>query len=120
MAKKLMMLSTATNELLQDSAINFEQMLGGMLTKAIGWYLDDVFLNGHGGGRPLGLLNCPSTIEVSPETGQTATTICYENCINMLARLHPGCYTNAIWIANLTTLPQLAMLHMAIGTAESL
>jgi HK97 family phage major capsid protein len=116
-AKKLMMLSTATNELLQDSAINFEQVLGGMLSKAIGWYLDDAFLSGHGGGRPLGLLNCPSTIEVAAETGQTSGTICYENCINMLARLHPGCYKNSIWIANLTTLPQLAMLYMAIGTA---
>jgi HK97 family phage major capsid protein len=116
-AKKLMMLSTATNELLQDSAINFEQVLGGMLTKAIGWYLDDAFLSGHGAGRPLGVLNCPSTIEVAAESGQMSSTICYENCINMLARLHPGCYKNAIWIANLTTLPQLAMLYMAIGTA---
>jgi len=116
-AKKLMMLSTATNELLQDSALNFEQVLGGMLTKAIGWYLDNAFLSGHGAGQPLGLLNCPSTIEVAPEAGQESGTICFENCINMLARLHPGCYKNSIWIANLTTIPQLAMLHMAIGTA---
>jgi HK97 family phage major capsid protein len=116
-AKKLMMLSTVTNELIADSAINFEQILGGMLTKAIGWYLDDVFICGSGGGRPQGVLNCPSTIEISPEIGQTTGTILYENCINMLARLHPGCYKNAVWIANLTTLPQLATLHMAIGTA---
>jgi HK97 family phage major capsid protein len=116
-AKKLMMLSAATNELLQDSAINFEQVLGAMLTKAIGWYLDDSFLSGHGAGQPLGLLNCPSTIEVPAETGQTSNTIVYENCINMLGRLHPGCYKNAVWIANLTTLPSLATLHMAIGTA---
>jgi HK97 family phage major capsid protein len=115
-AKKLMMLVEASNELIADSVPSYDQVLGGMLTKALGWYLDDAYINGTGAGQPQGILHCPSVIEVQPENEQPTDTVVYENCVNMFSKLHPQCYSNAIWIANLTLLPQLSTLFYSVGT----
>jgi HK97 family phage major capsid protein len=86
-----------------------------MLTKAIGWTLDDAFLNGHGAGQPLGVLNCPCLIEVAKESSQTAATIVYENIINMFSRLHPNCMSKAKWVCSITAMPQLMQLYFSVG-----
>ncbi len=114
-AKKLMMLSKASHEIVADSALNWDQMLGTMLTKAVGWSLDDVFLNGHGAGQPLGVLNCPCLIEVAKETAQDAATIVYENVISMFSRMHPSCLSSAVWVCSITAIPQIMQLSFTIG-----
>lgn len=114
-AKKMMMLVEASNELIADSDPSYDQILGGMLTRALGWYLDDAYLNGSGAGMPQGVLHAPSVLEVSPESGQGSTVV-YENCVNMMGKLHPQCYPNAIWLASLTLYPQLSTLFYSVGT----
>lgn len=115
-AKKMMMLVEASNELIADSDPSYDQILGSMLTKALGWYLDDAYLNGTGAGMPQGILNCPSVLEVSAEAGQNTDTVIYENCIHMMGKLHPQCYPNAIWLASLTLYSQLSTLFFSVGT----
>lgn len=114
-AKKLACYTSASNELVADG-VSFEAQLESALVKTIGFYLDYAFIQGSGAGQPLGILNDPALITVTPESGQTDYTVMYENCVKMFARLAPQCMANAIWIANQTVIPQLLTLTIAIGT----
>lgn len=114
-AKKLACFSQASNELIADG-MSFEEMLAGALIKGIGWYLDYAFINGTGEGQPLGILNDPALITVTKEASQTAGTINYTNVVNMFSRLAPSCFTNAVWLANPSVIPQLLTMTITIGT----
>jgi HK97 family phage major capsid protein len=72
-------------------------------------------LNGDGAGKPLGILNSDSIIEISKETGREADTVIYDNLRKMEARLLPKCMLRAVWIANNSTFPQLSMLSQEVG-----
>jgi len=63
---------------------------------------DDVFYNGDGVGKPLGLLNSPARIDYARSA---ANTIAFGDVSGMYARLRRG--MNAVWIASPTTIPQL-------------
>jgi HK97 family phage major capsid protein len=54
---------------------------------------------------------------VSAEGGQSADTIEYANLTKMLSRLWPGSFNNAIWLASVSTIPQLLALTIEVGTA---
>ena len=114
-AKKLACFSQASNELIADG-MSFEEMLAGALIKGIGWYMDYAFINGTGVGQPLGILADPALITVSKEASQTAGTINYTNVVNMFSRLAPSCFTNAVWLANPSVIPQLLTMTITIGT----
>jgi HK97 family phage major capsid protein len=114
-AKKLACYTSASNELVADG-VSFEAQLESALIKTIGFYLDYAFIQGTGAGQPLGLLNDPALITVTPESGQSDYTVQYENCVKMFARLAPQCAANAIWVANQTLIPQLMTLTIAVGT----
>jgi len=116
--KKLYTYAVSTTEIFDDGA-KFEETLGKSLTLGLGWYLDDAAINGTGAGQCIGILNCPSTIEIDKETGQPADSIQIENCNKMLSRLHAPCWKNAIWLAHPTTYPELAQLSLAVGTGGS-
>ena len=118
-ARKLAIYTQASRELLDDG-LSYGDQLEGALRKATGWYLDDAFINGSGAGRPQGVLNSPSLIEVSKEGGQANYTVIYENVVKMFARLHPACYKSAIWLANTTTIPQLLTMTFPVGTGGNL
>jgi len=105
----------ASREVVQDG-MDFEAQLERALAKSLGWGLDDSFINGHGAGQPLGILNADSTIEVSKETSQAADTIVYENLLAMESRLLPSCMLRAVWIANVTAYVQLNTMSIAVGT----
>jgi HK97 family phage major capsid protein len=114
-AKKLRIYSEASSELVSDG-ISFEQQLGEALVKGIGWGLDEALLNsGTGAGSPLSVLNDPSLVVVSKETGQAASTITYTNCLSMYSRLMPAAMRGATWVVNSTALPQLMTMSVAIG-----
>jgi len=116
---KLAALAYVTNELLEDSPISMEPLLGQMFSEAIAFQIDEDMVNGNGAGQFLGVLNAPCTVSVSKETAQTAATIVSENITKMWARLMARAQGNAIWIANMDTFPQLAHLSMAVGTGGS-
>lgn len=115
-ARKLALYAAASNELVADG-VSYEEQLSEALIMGLGYGLDLAFLSGDGAGRPLGVLNDPSLIVVSKETGQLASTIVYENLTKMFARLHPASFRTAVWVANSSAIPQLLQVTLAVGTA---
>jgi len=102
-----------TDELLQDTAA-LDSLVSQEFVKAFGFKTDDEILNGTGAGEMLGILNAPSLVSVSKETGQSAKTFNAENVIKMYARFVDG--GNGRWIMNKDVFPQLPQLVMKVGT----
>lgn len=112
--KKIAGLAYASDEILEDSPMSMENILRNGFRDGLNFALNNVFIRGTGAGQPLGILNAPCLVSVAKETGQTADTIMFENIVKMYARIHDT--SNAIWIANQNTLPQLAAMSLAVGT----
>ena len=116
---KIAALAYATTELLEDSPISMEPLLGKLFGEAIGFQIDEDIINGTGAGQCLGVLKAPCLVSVTKETSQTATTIVTENVLKMWARLLSRSQKNAVWLANMDTFPQLAALSLAVGVGGS-
>jgi HK97 family phage major capsid protein len=71
------------------------------------------FWTGDGIGKPLGIVGCPGSIEVSRAGG--ATTVTYADIAAMFAKLKFG--GSPVWVASQTILPQLMTLRDAVGNA---
>jgi HK97 family phage major capsid protein len=113
-AKKLSFYTSASNELLADSALALESLLMTLFSEGLAWFEDSAFTNGSGTGEPLGFRNASALISVAAETGQDASTIVTENLDKMYARqLNPG---RAVWVVNRTCMPQLFALSRSVGT----
>lgn len=115
-AGKLTVYCEVPNELISDSGLSFEAFLSQVLPQAISFYEDDAFLNGNGVGQPLGALNATAAVSVAAESGQTATTIVWENVIKMYARMLPGSLNRAVWVVSPDTFPELATMALSVGT----
>lgn len=113
-ANKLGLYTAMSREIAQDG-LDFPRQCENALTKALGWSLDDAFLNGNGIGQPVGVLNAACKIVVDPESAQVNNTIIRQNLVKMFARLTPGSFPNAIWLANQTCLVSLLMLKDDAG-----
>ena len=113
-AKKLIALSIASGELLQDAP-----MLESYVTRAFAaeasFKLDYSIIRGTGAGVPLGMVNAPGTITVPKTNGQAPGTIVAENISAMWSRLPAPCRRRAVWIVNEDAEAQLE----AIGTAST-
>ena len=118
-AKKLTAYTSAANELLADSAISLEALLMRLFPQALAYFEDDAFINGVGGGQPLGIINADALVTVAKETGQAATTITAENIDKMYSRMLPSSTSRAVWVAHPDTLPQLVSLSRSVGTGGS-
>jgi HK97 family phage major capsid protein len=114
--KKLMAVSYASSELLEDhSALESETSAG--FNEEMTFKVEDAVINGNGVGKPLGIINSPAKITVALETGQTtADPLLYENIVKMWARLHPRSQMNAIWLVDQTLIPYLMLLAIPVGT----
>lgn len=106
-AYQAMIYCSASNRLLYDG-INFENQLGEVLVNALGFGLDDYYLNGNGVAKPLGIRHAPSRITVDRASSNQIT---YADVLSMFSRLHPACHRNACWITTPTTVPQLCQLR---------
>lgn len=114
---KLTGLVYVSDELIEDSVVAIESELTRKFTQAIAFVQDDDFLNGTGVNMALGALVAanPSLITVAAIGGQGANTIIAENIRDMWARLYPAGQSNAIWVANIETFPELFGMAMAVG-----
>jgi len=117
-AKKLTGLIRFSAELSADVPGGMGQ-IETLCGRGLAWYRDRAFLKGTGAGQPLGILNAPCLVEVDPEGGQNADTIVYENLTKMMARLFAGSFSNSVWVAHQSTIPQLLSLSIAVGTGGS-
>ena len=88
-AKKLIGYTSASDELLDDSAISLSDFLGGPLGFAggIAWMEDYAFFMGIGGGQPRGVINAPVTLAPARNA---AGQVNYVDCINMLSNFLPS------------------------------
>jgi HK97 family phage major capsid protein len=114
--KKLMALGYVSGEFGKWSPVSLGSWLIPMFGEAIGYTEDIAFLNGKGGGQPLGMLNSGCKISVSAETNQDADTFVLENSTKMFARLLMIGSTSVVWFMNQTVFPQLPLLNVSVGT----
>jgi len=108
--------SETSDILLEDSFIPIGDLVGKLFYQNLKWRFDNAFLNGTGGGMPNGILQSSACGEQSGESGQTASTIIYENLCGMLGKLMPGSFKNSVWLAEISTIPSLLQMHLKIGT----
>lgn len=115
---KLTGLVRVSDELLEDSPISLEPIIGTMFGEAIAFVEDEDFISGDGSNKALGAFNAsnPSLISQAIEGGQAPDTIITENILKMWSRVHPRSMRNAVWLANNDTFPQLATMSLSVGT----
>jgi HK97 family phage major capsid protein len=109
--------SETSDILLEDSFIPIGDLIGKLFHQNLKWRFDNAFLNGTGGGQPKGILQSNACGEQSAESGQDASTIAYENLCGMMGKLMPGSFKNSVWLAEISTIPQLLQLSLKVGTA---
>lgn len=118
-ARKLTGYTVASNEILADSAIGLEALLGRLFPAAIQFYEETAFINGTGTGEPLGVLNSPARVTVNKRAGQPAATLIYENIVDIYSRVLPRARAGMIWLAHPNVLPQLLTMALNVGTGGS-
>jgi HK97 family phage major capsid protein len=109
--KKLVALIYGTEELIEDIPL-LEAIVRKGVASEFGFQVDDAIINGTGVGCPLGVCSSGSLITV-PRT--TASTVAYQDLINLWCRLLPGSHRRSYFLINSDVLPQL--LGMTYGAA---
>ena len=111
-AHKLIGYTRASDELVADSAISFDDFISGPLGFAggIAWEEDYAFLRGTGVGQPLGIINAGCTISVPRAAGGTVT---YPDLCDMLENFLPS--GSGVWIMSHTLRSDLMQLQDAAG-----
>lgn len=115
-AKKLALLTYASNELLDDNAVGLNQILLRLFSEALGWFEDKAFIAGSGVNEPIGLRNagCKKAVVITASTVFNVADACL-----MYAGLMPGSEGRAIWVMNhavKSALPQM----LSAATAENI
>lgn len=115
-AKKLVVLTEISNELLNDAQA-FGEQLKTKLERSIARALDRAFLHGNGMGKPAGILSSanPALIVTPKESGQAAGTVTYQNLADMFGRLSPASIGRAEWLLHPTLIPNLLTLIIPTG-----
>lgn len=115
--KKMIGIYYATDEVLEDAPA-LGQLLSDGFSDEIAYTLDEQIITGDGNMQLKGFLSAGSAamkVKISKETGQDAASIVYMNVLKMYARSTQG--PGLLWLANRDTLPNLATMNLAIGTA---
>ncbi|MBA7614398.1 hypothetical protein ES703_21662 [subsurface metagenome] len=120
-AHVLYALTSITNQLLADTKGSAEKMLRTMYSNGSSWELDKQIFRGLGtGGNLLGILSSGALKTVSKESGQSAGTLKYENCLSMYECLIPSLEGKAVWYFSPSCKKALMSFNIAIGTGGSM
>ncbi|MEJ3658764.1 phage major capsid protein [Actinomycetes bacterium KLBMP 9759] len=119
-AHKLTTFTDVPNELLDDG-LALQAFLEEALPATVAWGEDLAFISGNGVGQPLGFLHTGNSamVTVLKESGQAAGTIVWENLVKMWARMLPASLQRAVWVAHISTFPELATMALSVGTGGS-
>lgn len=106
-AKKLVVFTRATDELLDDAAISLEAFLSGPLgmAGAIAWMEDYAFFWGNGAAQPLGIFNSPALVTIDRNVTGAVT---FNDLVLMMARHKMS--RNSRWTFSQTVLPDIMRL----------
>ena len=115
--KKLAVVVYLTDEMVEDSGLALEAYITRKASEEFNFLIGDALINGIGGGQPLGILNSSALVSVAKEDSQPADTIVAENVLNMWARLYAPARTNAVWLINQDTEPELHKMSLGVSTA---
>jgi HK97 family phage major capsid protein len=109
--KKLLALVPVSDEMVSDTnALN--SYLPKKVAMSIQWKTNEAILFGTGTGLPQGALASGALVTQVKDTGQATLTLSTLNLANMISRLPPGSFPNAIWIINNNVLPALFTLTL--------
>lgn len=114
-AKKLAGYFSVPQELLNDAPA-FSSFFDSQVPQGLAWFEDNAFMNETGTGTPQGYINCPASVQVAAESGQSSGTVIWENVVKMYARMWPQSLSRAIWIVSPDVFPQLATMALSVGT----
>jgi HK97 family phage major capsid protein len=112
---KMIVLVYASDELLEDSPISLEPLLGMWSEKAIAWKLDQAIYRGTGAGCPQGVLKAAAKIAVAAGGGQAADTIIFENVVLMMTTMWSQGKQTCLWVVTDDALPQLSTMYIPMG-----
>lgn len=113
-AKKLALLTYASNELLDDNAVGLNAILTRMFSEALGWFEDQGYIKGSGVNEPLGLTEAPAALAVTT----TASRFYVVDACKMLARTLPGTESRLIWLMHPAVREELPQM-LSIGGASA-
>lgn len=114
--KKLCVVVYLTDEIIADNGYALEQWVRQAVQREIQFMIGDSIFNGPGGGRPLGILNSPVTVQAPAEGGQAAGTIVANNILKMWSRRRYGQPVGSyVWFINQDCEPQLYSMTMGTG-----
>lgn len=113
-------LAHVPNELVRDWG-GFDAFINGTLPEACGYYEDLDMLSGNGVGAPLGALSPQNEalLVIAAESGQTSSTIVWENVLRMYSRMLPASIGRAVWLASPDCFVELATMALSVGTGGS-
>lgn len=105
-AEKMTAIAYATEEILQDASA-LGSLIEPQFTHEMGFVLDEEILTGDGDGECFGVLNHPSLITITKESGQAANTVLFANVRKMHGRIWAGSELSAIWFVGSSVVEQL-------------
>ena len=114
-AKKLTGFFKVPNELLADAPA-FAGWFDTRIPAGLAWSEDVAFMTETGAGTPQGFINSPASVQVTKESGQAASTILWENILNMYMRMLPTSLKNAVWIASIDSFKEIMTMALSVGT----
>jgi len=107
-AKKMIGLVPASDEVLEDSAVNLANYLVSLFSEIIAYEEDYRFMRGTGMGQPLGIINAAG---INVVTRDTSAKIKIEDIIDMYVGHPAWADANAVWLTTKAGMGQL----MTIG-----
>lgn len=110
-AKKLIGLVPASDEVLEDSVINLANYLVALFGEIIGYEEDYRFIRGTGMGQPLGIIE---TTGINLITRDTSSRILVDDILDMYVAHPAWADANAVWLATKAGMGEL--LKIGYGT----
>ena len=101
---------------LEDDVNGFENYMKYAFGKAIGFYEDDVFINGNGVQQPQGIMSSGYMIA---ETRTGVNVFDVADIGNMAKRLLPGSWSNAVWLISQSVLAQWCEMQATAANSVS-
>ena len=98
--------------LLQGSVINVESYVRGEIAIILGEFLEQAYLTGHGGTRPLGVFTPHDNgVPASRDVTSAATNVIgYDDCIDTFYSLKAQYMRNASWLGSRAALKRVAKI----------
>jgi HK97 family phage major capsid protein len=118
-AKKLIVLSYATDEQLVDGPA-WAAYVDKVVPLELAFQADNNIYNGTGAGTPLGFMNSGALLTIAKASGDSGAVVSNTDVFNMWGQAWAPSRKNMVWFINQNVEPQLWNLTRGSGTAVEL